>query len=294
TLGPRRPPSRAGAAFYTRVVSGNELGAFLRACRESVTPAEVGLPAGPRRRTPGLRRAELATLAGISVEYLTRLEQGRDRRPSPQVLRALADAMRLSPEQRVQLRRLSKETAGVAYCLVEAEPPVRIVRPTVRALLERFEPGLAVVVNRIGELVAHTAAFARLAGPVGLLDGDPPSLPRYLFGDPRARAVYPEWERVAAEQLAEVRFEAPRDDPYLAELVAELTALAGPHLGDLLRRPPRPPVGTGVLRMRHPDAGELHLTYETLRLPERDGQRILAYLPADAATETALAGLAGT
>ena len=78
------------------------------------------------------------------------------------------------------------------------------------------------------------------------------------------------------------------------ELVAELTALAGPHLGDLLRRPPRPPVGTGVLRMRHPDAGELHLTYETLRLPERDGQRILAYLPADAATETALAGLAGT
>ena len=272
-------------------MSGNELGAFLRACRESVTPAEVGLPAGPRRRTPGLRRAELATLAGISVEYLTRLEQGRDRHPSPQVLSALADAMRLSYEQRVQLRRLSKETSGVAHCLVQAEPPVRTVRPTVRALLERFEPGPAVVVNRVGELLAHTSGFARLAGPAGLLDGDPPSLPRYLFGDPRARAVYPEWERVAAEQLAEVRFEAPRDDPYLAELVAELKTVAGPHFADRLRRSPRPPAGTGVLRMRHPGAGELRLAYETLRLPDRDGQRIVAYLPADPATKAALARL---
>ncbi|WP_246097792.1 helix-turn-helix domain-containing protein [Rhodococcus spelaei] len=73
-------------------MSDNELGLFLRTRREAVTPAEVGLPSGPRRRTPGLRRSELATLAGVSVEYLTRLEQGRDRHPSPPVLSALAEA----------------------------------------------------------------------------------------------------------------------------------------------------------------------------------------------------------
>ncbi|MBI0384744.1 helix-turn-helix transcriptional regulator, partial [Streptomyces albiflaviniger] len=89
-------------------MSDNELGLFLRSRREAVAPADVGLPTGPRRRTPGLRRAELATLAGVSVEYVTRLEQGRDRRPSAPVLSALADALRLTASERVHLHRLSK------------------------------------------------------------------------------------------------------------------------------------------------------------------------------------------
>jgi len=272
-------------------VSDNELGAFLRACRESVTPAEVGLPAGPRRRTPGLRRSELATLAGISVEYLTRLEQGRDRHPSGQVLGALANAMRLSLEQRLELRRLSKEASGLTHCVVQAEPPTRTVRPTVRALLRNLEPGPAIVVNRIGDVVAHTEGFARLAGPVGLLDEDPPNLVRYLFGDARARTTFPEWERVAEEQIAEIMSESPKDDPYVARLADELAIVAGPEFAARLGRPRRPPTGTGVQRVHHPAAGELRLAYETLRLPETDGQRIVAYLPADSAAEAALARL---
>jgi transcriptional regulator with XRE-family HTH domain len=90
------------------MVAANELGLFLRTHREAVTPAEVGLPTGTRRRTAGLRRSEVAALARVSVEYVTRLEQGRDRRPSPQVLSALADALRLTASERVHLYRLTK------------------------------------------------------------------------------------------------------------------------------------------------------------------------------------------
>jgi len=144
-------------------VSDNELGAFLRARREAVTPDEVGLPAGARRRTPGLRRAELATLAGISVEYLTRLEQGRDRHPSAQVLGALAGALGLSAEDREQLRRLGKATGGNVCPAVE--PPAGSVRPTVQALLDQLEPTPAFVANRLGDVLAYTIGYERLASP---------------------------------------------------------------------------------------------------------------------------------
>src|SRR5215470_5991856 len=113
-----------------------ELGAFLRARREAVPPAAVGLPHGTRRRTPGLRRAELATISGISVDYLTRLEQGRDRNPSPQVLGALADALRLSMAERIHLRNLAKAASGADTLCPGRLPPERDVRPTMRALLE--------------------------------------------------------------------------------------------------------------------------------------------------------------
>ncbi len=279
---------KKGAARRLWRVSDNELGTFLRACRESVTPAEVGLPAASRRRTPGLRRAELATLAGISVEYLTRLEQGRDRHPSGQVLGALANAMRLPYEQRVELRRLSKKVAGLTYCM-EAEPPARTVRPTVRALLDGFE--LAIVVNRLGEVLAHTAGYARLAGPVGLLDGDPPSLLRYLFTDPRARTTFPEWDHLADERVAALTIAASRDDPHVATLADELALTAGPVFSARLDRPATAPACSGVQRMTHPEAGELRLAFETLELPEADGQQIVVYLPADPATKAALTEL---
>ncbi|CAN5779939.1 hypothetical protein BH23ACT8_BH23ACT8_07940 [soil metagenome] len=130
-------------------MSDNELGAFLRTRREAITPAEVGLPKSARRRTPGLRRAELATLAGVSVEYLTRLEQGRDRHPSAQVLVALADALRLSPDEGILPRRAAKAAAG-DIC-PGAEPPARSVRPTVRALLDRLtEVARCCCVTRLG------------------------------------------------------------------------------------------------------------------------------------------------
>ncbi|WP_119728556.1 helix-turn-helix domain-containing protein [Thermomonospora amylolytica] len=274
-------------------MSGNELGAFIRSRREAITPDQVGLPTGPRRRTPGLRRSELATLAGISVEYLTRLEQGRDRHPSFQVLGALADALRLSTADRDVLRRTAKAMHGSGMCMFGLEPPSRTVRPTLRTLLERLEPTPAAVLNRLNDVLAHTVAFERLAGPLGLLDGDPPNVTRHVFTDPRARAAYPDWDRVADEQAAYLRTEATGDDPHVAEFTDELSLVAGASFTSRLRAVPSLPPRTGVLRLAHPEAGELRLAYETLDVPADDGQRLIAYLPADDRTSTALDRLTG-
>ena len=277
-------------------MSDNELGLFLRIRREAVSPAEVGLTTGPRRRTPGLRRAELATLAGVSVEYLTRLEQGRDRRPSAPVLAALADALRLSPAERVHLQRLAKG-AEAGFACRDSFAPMRDVRPTVRALLERFEPTPALVVNRLTEVLACTDGFRRLMEPLGLLDGErpdqPPSLARFVFTDARARSVHPDWERVADEQVAALKQGPGRADPHVAALMDELTVACGAEFTDRLERVPGLPRSHGVTRLAHPEAGELRLAYETLDLPAADDQRLLAYLPADAATAEALDRLTG-
>jgi transcriptional regulator with XRE-family HTH domain len=273
-------------------VSDNELGLFLRTRREAVTPADVGLPAGPRRRTPGLRRSELATLAGVSVEYVTRLEQGRDRRPSPPVLSALADALRLSAAERVHLHRLTKSADAGFNCMGGAVP-ARDVRPTVRALLERLEPAPAVLVNRLSELLAWTEGYERLVGPLGMLDGTPPNAARFVLTDDRARAAYPDWERVADEQVASLKQGPFRADPYVAALADELTVTVGTVFTDRVERLPGLPRASGVTRVVHPEAGELRLAYETLELPADDDQRLLVHVPADAASAAALDALTG-
>ncbi|MFI6086011.1 helix-turn-helix domain-containing protein [Streptomyces sp. NPDC051217] len=275
-------------------MSDSELGRFLRTRRESVTPADVGLPAGSRRRTPGLRRSELAMLAGISVEYLARLEQGRDRHPSPEILAALADALRLSTEARGELMHVMKVTNGsLKLCLGTTRPPDREVRPTLRALLDQLEPAPAVLLNRLGEVVARTGGYERLFGPLGLLDPPVPSLPRYVFTDPRARAAYPEWERTADDQIARIRIDSLPDDPDLIALVEELTLLAGAGFTERWKQPLRAPEHTGVRRLTHPGAGELRLADETLELPEGEGFRLVVHLPADETTAAALDTLAG-
>ncbi|WP_461008547.1 helix-turn-helix domain-containing protein [Streptomyces capparidis] len=273
-------------------MSENELGLFLRSRREAVTPAAVGLPAGPRRRTPGLRRAELATLAGVSVEYVTRLEQGRDRAPSPQVLTALADALRLTPGERVHLYRLTK-TGGGGFSCTGGHTPARSVRPTVRAVLERLEPAPAAVLNRLGEVLAHTEGYARLAGPVGMLDGDPPNLARFVLTDARARTAFPDWTRVADEQVAALKQGPCLADPFVAALADELTLTAGAEFTDRFAALPGLPRGNGVTRLVHPETGELRLAYETLDLPVDDDQRLVVHLPADDATAAALDRLTG-
>ncbi|MEU0368740.1 helix-turn-helix transcriptional regulator [Streptomyces sp. NPDC006283] len=273
-------------------MSENELGLFLRTRRESVTPADVGLPAGARRRTPGLRRSELATLAGVSVEYVTRLEQGRDRRPSPPVLSALADALRLAPGERIHLHRLTKASGGGFTCMGGATPN-RVVRPTVRALLDRLEPTPAVLLNRLSELLAWTQGYERLAGPVGLLDGDPPNLARFVLTDDRARAAWPDWNLVADEQVAALKQGPFRADPHIAALVDELTVTAGASFTDRVETLPGLPRANGVTRLVHPEAGELRLDYETLDLAVDDDQRLLVHLPADGPTAAALDTLTG-
>jgi transcriptional regulator with XRE-family HTH domain len=272
---------------YGRRVSDNELGAFLRARRDALTPALVGVPAGPRRRAAGLRRSEVAALAGVSVEYLTRLEQGRDRHPSAAVLGALADALRLVPSERVHLHRLSKGAEPGFSCTGDTGPG-RVVRPTVRALLDGLEPAAAVLVNRVTEVLAHTGGYRRLMGPLGVLDGPRPTLARYVFTDDRAPAAFSDWEHVADQQVARLKQGPFRADRHLAGLADELALAAGAAFTRRVDSVPGLPAGTGVLRVRHPQAGLLRLAYETLELPADDDQRLVVHLPADPATAAAL------
>ncbi|CAL9399002.1 hypothetical protein SUDANB171_01413 [Streptomyces sp. enrichment culture] len=273
-------------------MSENELGRFLRSRREAVTPAEAGLPTGPRRRTPGLRRSELAMLAGVSVEYVTRLEQGRDRRPSASVLSALAEVLGLGMAERIHLHRLTKAAEPGFSCGAEATTPTRTVRSPVRALLDQLEPAAAVLMNRLGELLAWTRGFERLAGPVGMLEGSPASMVRYVFADERARTAFPDWGRLADDQVAALKEGPFRADPHLARLADELTVTAGAGFTEREASVSGPPRASGVLRMVHPGLnGELRLAYETLELPVDDDQRLLVYLPADGATAAGLAAL---
>ncbi|MCU7727796.1 helix-turn-helix domain-containing protein [Actinoplanes sp. KI2] len=268
-------------------MSDNELGLFLRVRRAAVTPAEVGLPTGPRRRAPGLRRSEVAALAGVSVEYVTRLEQGRDRRPSPQVLSALADALRMSAGERTLLYRLTKAADPGFNCRGHATPD-RTVRPTVRALLDRLEPTPAVLLNQLSDILAHNAGFEWLAGPIGLLDATAPNHARYVFADDRARAAYPDWDQIADEQVAALKQGPFRAEPRMAALADELTVTAGDSFTRRVAGIPARARPGGVIRLAHPEAGLLRLARETLELPVDDDQRLIVYLPADAATSTAL------
>lgn len=292
TPSPSAPAHARLAAANLVVVADNELGAFIRARRDAVTPADVGLPTGGRRRTPGLRRAELAMLAGISIDYLVRLEQGRDRHPSIQVLTALADALQLSSDERVHLRNLSK-VADDDFLCPAVQAPSATVRPTAAALLERLEPAPAILINRLSEVLACTSGYEQLAGPLGLLEAQPPNLTRFVFTDTRARAVYPDWERVADEYVAGLRMGSGRVDPYVTAFAEELTTMAGPAFSERYEAPLEVPERPGVEHMIHPDVGELRLVCETLDLAGEDDHRLLVYLPADDEAAGALDRLAG-
>lgn len=273
-------------------MSESELGAFIRSRRESITPSEVGLPHGPRRRTPGLRRAELATIAGISVDYLIRLEQGRDRHPSGSVVAALADALRLGDEDRIHLKRLAAVSQSPELC-PSLQPPATSVRPMIRRILERLEPNPALVLNDIADALAWTAAYEPIGGPLGILDDPQPNLIRFTFTDPRAREVYPEWATVADEQVANLRAAFRVDDPHADRLVADLHERGGDEFTRRWEARPVARKGSGIKRITHPDIGELRLAYETMDLADAEPQRLVMYLPADDATEATLDQLAG-
>jgi len=269
-----------------------ELGAFIRSRREAVRPADVGLPAGSRRRTPGLRRSELATLAGVSVDYLIRLEQGRDTHPSTQVLAALADALRLDEDDLTHLRGMSVVSNGTELC-PHARAAARLIRPPVRAMLDRFEPTPAVVINHRSDLLAWNDSYDRLARPVGVLDTDEPNLLRFVFTDERAHAAYPDWSDVADGHIADLQaaLRGPDDDGRV--LAARLVAEGGPEFAERWAKGAVARRRSGVEAMAHPEVGLLRLAFETLTLPDPDRQRLVVYLPADAATASGLDRLAG-
>jgi transcriptional regulator with XRE-family HTH domain len=262
---------------------GTPLGDFIRARRDSIQPESLGLPDRGRRRSPGLRRLDLAARAGISVEYLARIEQGRDRNPSTAVVNAIADALSLAVSERNHLRYLAKITADECSAHFKPAPPRRQVRPSVMDTLRMLEPGVAIVTNRLGDVLAHTSTYTTVTSGTGLLDADPPNVTRYVFTDPRARAFFPDWDAVADEQAFDLWL-APSVEN-LEWLVAELIPLSGCDFTRRLNRHEVP--RRGVLRLNHPSGHELRLTRETLELPA-DDQQLVVFLPADEQTAQAV------
>jgi transcriptional regulator with XRE-family HTH domain len=259
------------------------LGDFLRARRDSTRPEPLGLPVGPRRRAPGLRRSELASLAGISVEYLVRIEQGSDRNPSPPVIAALADALRLDASEREHLRYLAKITSSVCLAALAGHLPRQDVRPTVLAVLDQLEPGVALVTNRLGDVLAYTSGFDLIARPTGLLDTDDPNLTRFVFTAKRARDVFPDWGRVADELAFDLRLGPTAERS--ARFIADLSPIAGDEFTSRLDKHALPP--RDALRWAHPVAGELTFARERMELPA-DAQQLAIFLPADERTAAAL------
>ncbi|GIJ28016.1 transcriptional regulator [Micromonospora qiuiae] len=266
-----------------------ELGAFLRSRREALRPEQVGLPAGPRRRTPGLRRAEVATLAQVSVEYLTRLEQGRDNRPSAEILAALANALRLDHADRRHLQQLASVDHHRQLCTGRRPAVSRTVRPEIRSLLDALRDRPAYLLNRIGDVLAWNGPFDRLTRPLGLLDGDGPNLVWFVFADGRAREHFPDWAELADQQVAELH-RLRQGDPATDAFAERLGRTVGTAFTSRWQRRPVAAPPSVVRRLRHPEVGLLRLAYETLELPD-DQQRLVVGLPADAPTTAALARL---
>jgi hypothetical protein len=211
------------------------------------------------------------------------MEQGRDRNPSVAVVNALADALSLDPAERNHLRYLAKISGGECLAHTQPAPPRREVRPSVLDTLRLLEPGLAVVTNRLGDVLAHTSGYESVMSGTGLLDADAPNLTRYVFTDPRARMLFADWDDVADQQAF---------DLWLAPSVessewfsTELAPVAGPDFTRRLHRHVVPQ--RGDLRLNHPSGCALQLVREVLELPS-DAQQLVVFLPADEQTAQAV------
>ncbi|HEY1970707.1 MAG TPA: helix-turn-helix transcriptional regulator [Pseudonocardia sp.] len=244
----------------------NHLGDYLRARRGQVTPAEVGLEPGPRRRVAGLRRDELAMLAGISSEYLQRLEQGRDRHPSAEVLDSIARALRMDSKATAYLHQLARPVTGPRERHTERVPD------GIAELVDQL-PMPAIVVSRYQDVLAANPVAAALSP--GFAVGQ--NLSRWRFLDPAARQVYPDWDDATALVVGGLRelSAVDPDDPHLLELIAELSRRSE-RFRQLWEQAD---VGytEGVNHMRHPDVGEVHLTRTKLDLPHSGGQHLLTF-----------------
>jgi transcriptional regulator with XRE-family HTH domain len=265
---------------------------FLRARREQIQPADVGLPDSGRRRTPGLRREEVATLAGISIDYLVRLEQGRDTRPSASVIGALANALRLDDDGLRHLSMLARVSETAALCPA-AGPLARVVVPTVRALLERLGTTPAFVVGPANDILAGNEAWGRLVRPLGMLENAEPNLARYVFLYRDARTVYPDWTAEADDQVGHLRAASVRwgDNERFAKLMDELRG--APDFVERWSKFATKEKRRGTTRILHPEFGQLRINYEVLLPDEVDEQRLITWLPADEVTADSFAGLGG-
>ncbi|WP_328720020.1 helix-turn-helix transcriptional regulator [Streptomyces sp. NBC_00247] len=267
------------------------LGDFLRNRRARLRPEDVGLPNhGTRRRVPGLRREELALLAGVSITYYTHLEQGQSANASDSVLDALARALRLTPDEHAHLRDLARPPKAKRAAPRRPE----FVRATTRRLIDSMPQVPAVVLDGRNDVLAWNAlGHALLAGHLDVTGPDTPAnrpnLTRMLFLDPHTRELYTDWQKEARVALAAMRLVAGRNpqDGALAELIGSLM-LQSPDFEGLWSKHPVRDCTVGTKALHHPLVGPMTLDFENLHLADNTGHRMLLYTapegsPSDAA-----------
>lgn len=262
----------------------DQLADFLRRRREAIHPTEVGIADGPRRRTTGLRREEVAMLAGMSVDYVVRLEQGRSSRPSPQLLGALARALRLSDDERDHLFHLAGHRPP------PAEGVARLARAGLMRMLDLLGDTPALVLSDLGEVLAQNRAAVLLTGDHTGFSGDRRYVVHRWFTDPAARAVAPveEQEHQGRRLVADLRAAAGRrpGDPAVAGLIKRLQAASA----DFRRLWAEHEVAVRRADRKtllHPRVGCLLMDCETLVTPDQN-QQLLVLTPADAETRERL------
>ncbi|MEU5315183.1 helix-turn-helix transcriptional regulator [Streptomyces sp. NPDC021056] len=273
-----------------------DLGDFLRTRRARIQPEEVGLPSHGRRRVPGLRREEVAQLAGVSVDYYIRLEQGRGSGGpsrtksggvSDAVLDAVARVLRLDETERAYLHAVARPRKQ------GARPAAPRVRAGVQLLLDSMDRTPAFVLDRRMTVLAWNALADAVFGYSGTT-AETRSIPRQVFLDPAAHDFYPEWQAVAAQSVAHLRVQAGHhhNDRQLTALVGELS-LKSEDFRRLWADHQVRECAYGVKRVQHPVAGRLVFPYETLTLPGEGDLTLLVYTPepgAETAERLALLG----
>lgn len=254
-----------------------EFGAFLRSRRERLTPADVGLPAGLRRRTPGLRREEVAALAGVGTTWYTWLEQGRDVSPSVEVLSAIADALRLDPAERRHL-----------YILNDRPPPETApsgperVEESLRRMLDSLTSQPAYVLGRRWDILAWNHAAEVLFGDYCKLQGDERNIMHLVFANKAHRRLLVDWNKLAPASLAMFRADSARHtgDPDFERLISTL-AKASPEFRDWWPRHDVLRPFTGNKRIKHPVGGRMAFEYTSLSVADRPGMKLIVYTPLD-------------
>ncbi|MFJ2866051.1 helix-turn-helix domain-containing protein [Kitasatospora sp. NPDC087314] len=250
---------------------------FLTSRRARITPGQVGLPAnGGNRRVTGLRREEVALLAGVSADYYIKLERGNARGVSDSVLESLSRALHLDGAERAHLFALA--AAANSGTRTPTRTPKPHVRPSIQRILDSMAIAPAYVRNRRLDILATNQLGKALLAPILAAPHQQPNVARFMFLDPAATDYYPDWERMAAGTVAILRAEAGRDphDKALLDLVGELSTQS-----DLFRT--RWATHNvlqhrgGVKRIHHPVVGELTLSYEALELTADTGLTIMAY-----------------
>jgi hypothetical protein len=263
-----------------------ELAGFLRSRRERIAPEQVGLPPATRRRTPGLRREEVATLAGVGVTWYTWLEQGRDINASPQVLDAVARTLLLDPHERDHLYRLADtaDSSGQSEC--------KTVPPTAQLLLDQLEPFPACIRNARYDVLAYNQAYEDMLGPLGHLPFEERNSLWRIFTNPACRTAWLDWEAGTRRVVAEYRSAMAEHvaEPAWKCLVSRLTK-ASPEFAELWERHEVASPENLTKRYLHPEVGLLNLNYTHLWLGQRLGTRMTAYTPADEQTDAKLRNL---